>query len=330
MTKKETKKEEKKESKFNFKGGFANILTGFIIGIIVILLLEQIPAIGNLFVSGGKIATSKAGKVTRNALFTEMKKNYPVSYILELVDGPILAKKYKLTDEQEKEIIEKVDKIVNQYKDYYGMTEEEFYEENGFTDREDFINYMKLDYRRNLYCLEYFKGQLGEDKIKEYYENGEIFGEIKTKHMLVQITDDVKDADALKIANELIKALNEGKSFDDVAKEYGDKIVSEEVTFDSFEAEQYDTNYVNASKALEVGKYTNTPIKSSYGYHVIYCVSKADKPAYEDVENDIIVFRSRSPLSVLVMVLPDILPVSHALWRIRFLILCCSRYIHRR
>ena len=281
------KKEESKKCSFNLKENYVGILIGIVIGIVLLIILEQIPAIGNFFTSGEIIAKGKRVRVTEESLYKTMKKSYPISYVLELVDKPILEKEYKLTKEQEEEINEKVETILQQYKGY-GYTEEQFYEENGFSDKEDFVEYMKLDYRRNLYCIDYFKDQITDDKIQEYYNGNDIYGEISTKYMLVQINDNVTDAEALKTVNEIIKKLNNGASFDDVANEYADKVVKKDASFDSFDELTLDETYVEASKLLEPGTYTKEAVKTSYGYNVIYCVSKAEKPTLDQIKDDII------------------------------------------
>ena len=137
-------------------------------------------------------------------------------------------------------------------------------------------------------CIDYYKTLIAEEEIKNYYDNNDIYGKISTKHILVQISDDVTDAEALKTANEIIAKLDSGTSFDDVAKEYSDNIVTENVDFDSFSESSLEENYVEASKSLEKDSYTKEPVKTSYGYHVIYCVNKEEKPTFEQAENDIV------------------------------------------
>lgn len=275
--------EENKSNVFKKKEVWIAGTIGIIIGIALFFLLQFLGiGVGNKI-----IVTSKAGNVREGALYKQMKKSYPVSYVLELIDEPILAKKYKLTKEQEDEINSQVDTILSQYATY-GYTEEQFFEENGFDGKEDFIDYMKLDYRRNLYCTDYFKNIISNDKIEEYYNNNEIYGTISTKHILVQTSDTVTEDQALAKANEIIAKLNSGKSFDDVSSEYAETDVTEEVNFDSFEASNYAESYVTAAKALEVGTYTKDAIKTDYGYHVIYCVSKAEKPSLDQAKDKIV------------------------------------------
>lgn len=278
----------KKQNIFTKKEIWISGVIGILIGIILLYLLQLIPAIGNKIGTAGKvIAKSKAGAVTQNNLYQEMKKSYPISYVLELTDKSILDKKYKLTDEQEKEIKDNVDQILEQY-EVYGYSEDEFFAENGFKDKEDFIEYMKLDYKRDLYCTDYFKTLIPKEDIEAYYKDNDIFGNINTKHILVQTSDSVTDDKALEIANEIISKLNDGKDFDAVAKDYKDTTISEDINFDSFEATSFASSYVEASKNLNVGEYTKEAVKTDYGYHVIYCVSKEEKPTLEQVEDKIV------------------------------------------
>lgn len=275
--------EEKNKNSLNKKIVISGVI-GLILGaaLVYLLVILGVPGFGNK-----TVATIKSGRVTENKLYEGMKRYYPISYVLESVDEKILNKKYKLTKEQEDEINEQVDLILKQYGNY-GYTEEQFLEENGFENKEDFTNYMKLDYKRNLCCTEYFKTLISEEDIKNYYEDNDIYGKISTKHILVEISDDVEDAVALKTANEIITKLNNGTKFDDVVKEYSESIVTEEVEFDSFNESSLEETYVEASKSLEKDAYTAEPVKTSYGYHIIYCINKEDKPAFEQVENDIV------------------------------------------
>ena len=127
-------------------------IVGILIGGALIYLLGVIgvPGLGN-----ETVATMKTGKITENSLYKEMKKYYPISYILELVDDSILKDKYELNDEQNSEIDEQIDYYLSMYETYYGYTEEEFLSENGFESRDEFKDYLTLDYKRNLYYIDY-------------------------------------------------------------------------------------------------------------------------------------------------------------------------------
>lgn len=276
--------EKVKENLFKKKEVWISLLVGLIIGGLLIYLLGTF---GIMKMGGEVVATFKGGKVKEDTLYKEMKKSYPVSYVLELVDSKILEKQYKLTEEQENEINEQANSIISLYQTNYGYSEEDFLAGNGFDTKDEFINYLKLDYRRNLYCVDYFKTLVEKKDIEEYYNNN-VYGEIKTKHILAQTTNGMSDAEALAVANEIIGKLNSGANFDDVATEYGDKTISENVDFDSFTASNLATEYTKAAIEAEKETYTKEAVKTDFGYHIIYVVDKQDKPALENVENDIV------------------------------------------
>ena len=124
----------------------------------------------------------------------------------------------------------------------------------------------------------YLETKLDKEAVKDYY-NENSFGKINNKHILVKTSDDVTEEQALAVANEIIGRLNQGEDFDTLATEYKEKntnVVVEDLgevgAFDNLES-----SYLEALKTLEKGKYTETPVKTSYGYHVIYCVDKLEK-----------------------------------------------------
>jgi len=259
-------------------------IIGLVLGAVLIYVFAVLGILG---LSQDKTLVSfKGGKVTENDLYNEIK-NYGLNYALELADKEILNDKYELTNEQKEEVKEEADSILAMYQ-MYGYTEEAFLSENGFESKDDFVEYMEFDYKRNLACLDYFKTLIPAEDIENYYNENITFGEINTKHILVQTTDGVKEKDALAKANEIIAKLNEGTSFDDVANEYADSVISEEVDFDSTTASTLAEEYVEASKNLEKDTYTKEAIKTSFGYHIIYCVNKADKPSLEESTNNIV------------------------------------------
>ena len=274
---------EEKKSIFSKKEVWISGIVGLLLGaaIMVLLYITGVPGFGN-----ERIATVKGGSIKKNDIYNEMKKVFPVSYALDAVDNEILGNKYKLTDDQKKEVEEQADYYISTYETYYGYTEEEFLSENGFESKEDFINYLTLNYKRDLYYVDYLKTKIEQDKIQTYYDEN-VYGEINTKHILVEVTDDVTEEQAKAIAKEIIAKLDSGKSFDEVAEEYKDKVTYEDLGYKGFNSALV-TEYVEASKALENGTYSKEPVKTEYGYHVIYKVDQKDKPSLEEATNDIV------------------------------------------
>lgn len=274
---------EEKKLVFTKKEVWISGVIGLLLGAIIMFLLyiTGVPKFGN-----ETIATVKGGSVKKNDLYNEMKKAYSVNYALDVVDSAILKNKYKLTSDQEKEIQDQADYYISTYQTYYGYEEKEFLKENGFESKEDFIDYLTLTYKRDLYYVDYLKTKIDQDEIQKYYDEN-VYGEINTKHILVETSDEVTDEQAKAKAKEVIAKLDSGKSFDEVAEEYGDAVVYEDLGYNGFDS-GLATEYVEASKALENGTYSKEPVKTDFGYHVIYRVDQKDKPSLEEATNSIV------------------------------------------
>lgn len=272
-------KEGKKSKKEVWISGIIGLLLGA--AIIILLYVLGVPGFGN-----ETIATVKGDSIKKNDIYNEMKKTYSVNYALDAVDSAILKNKYKLTSDQEKEVQDQADYYLTTYQTYYGYTEEEFLKENGFESKEDFIDYLTLTYKRDLYYVDYLKTKIDQDEIQKYYDEN-VYGEISTKHILVEISDEVTDEQAKAKAEEIIAKLDSGKSFDEVAEEYGDDVIYEDLGYNGFDSSLV-TEYVEASKKLENGTYSKEPVKTDFGYHVIYKVDQKDKPSLEEATNSIV------------------------------------------
>lgn len=273
---------EEKKLVFAKKEVWISGVIGLLLGAIIMFLLyiTGVPKFGN-----ETIATVKGGSVKKNDLYNEMKKAYSVNYALDVFDDVILKNKYKLTSDQEKEIQDQADYYISTYQTY-GYTEEEFLKGYGFESKEDFINDLTLSYKRDLYYVDYLKTKIDQDEIQKYYDEN-VYGEINTKHILVETSDEVTDEQAKAKAKEIIAKLDSGKLFDEVAEEYGDAVIYEDLGYNGFDS-GLATEYVEASKALENGTYSKEPVKTDFGYHVIYKVDQKDKPSLEEATNSIV------------------------------------------
>ena len=89
------------------------------------------------------------------------------------------------------------------------------------------------------------------------------------------------------LAKEIISKLNEGKTFDEVKEEYADSITYEELGYKSYNA-SLESAYMTEMESLANDSYSQTPVKTSYGYHVVYRIDQKEKPALEDVKDEII------------------------------------------
>ena len=299
---KEVKKEEKKNTNkkeydklfkfYDFIDKYRLAIYGVIGGVlatVLVVILIWPDRIAKLENGLEPVASIDGLTVTAEDLYEDMKEIYSVSNLLDIIDNKILEEKYPETDEMNTELNDQAENYYNMYNQYYGYSKEEFLTKNGFGSERAFIEYLRLQYRRTQYTDDYIKEQITDKEIEKYYED-KVYGDINTKHILVKVSSSATDEEkknAENLAKEIIAKLNEGKSFDEVKDEYKDKITYEELGYKAYNA-SLESAYMEAMQKLENNSYTKEPVKTSYGYHVIYRIDQKEKPALEDVKEEII------------------------------------------
>lgn len=262
-------------------------IVGFLIATLLFRCILWPDRIATLKDGTQPVANVDGNTITADDLYNDMKDYYSVNVLLNKIDDMILSKKYPEDDDMTSKVSDTADYYYSIYEQNYGYTKEEFLNKYGFATEKDFIESLKLDYRRNEYYDDYAKGLVDEKEIDKYY-NDSVFGDVDSKHILVKVEEDgLSDEDAKKLALEIITKLNDGKTWDEVIDEYGEKIVHEELGYNAFNA-SLESSYLEECKNLEVGKYSKTPVLTSYGYHIVYKIAQKDKPTLEDVKDDII------------------------------------------
>ena len=97
----------------------------------------------------------------------------------------------------------------------------------------------------------------------------------------------MSDADAKKLAEEIIGKINDGTKWDDIKKEYKDKITFEDLGYQSWDA-SLEQSFINALKGMKDNSFSEEPVKTSYGYHVIYRLDQKKKPTLKNAKSKII------------------------------------------
>ena len=264
------------------------LVAGILLTVFVVIIIWP-DRIAQLEDGTEPVAEIEGYTVTADMLYEDMKNVYSVSYLLDKIDNKILEEKYPETDEMKEEVQKEADNYYNIYESYYGYTKEEFLSGNGFTSEAAFLEYLRLQYRRNEYSEDYVKSLVTDKEIEDYY-NEEVYGDINTKHMLVKVDSSATDeekTEAENLAKEIINKLNEGKTFDEVKEEYKDSITYEELGYKAYNA-SLESAYMTEMESLENDSYSKTPVKTSYGYHVVYRIDQKEKPALDDVKEEII------------------------------------------
>ena len=226
------------------------------------------------------------GVITADDLYESMKAYYSVKSLLNDVDNKILTEKYPSTDDMESAVLKTANYYFEVYEKNYGYTKDKFLSEYGFASEKEFVESLRLDYRRNKYYDDYLLSTITDKEIQKYYDD-DVFGDVDSKHILVSTkSGNISSDDAKALANEIIGKLNKGTSWDDVIKEYKDKIIEEDLGYNAFNA-SLEASYLQECKKLAVGTYSKTPVLTSYGYHIVYKKAQKDKPKLEEVKDNV-------------------------------------------
>ena len=132
------------------------------------------------------------------------------------------------------------------------------------------IEEAKKNIIRNIYVQKEIEKRLTDEKLqaayKDYVQNFPKAEEVKASHILVAEEDKAK---------EVIKKLEGGADFAELAKEYStDGTAQNGGDLGFFTAKDVVPVFAEAAFATEPGTYTKTPVKSDFGYHVISVQAK--------------------------------------------------------
>ena len=243
------------------------------------------------------VASLDKGGVSADSLYSKLKEKYGAQEFVDLLDTEILSNKYKETDEEKEYLNDQVKDLKSSAKENK-ISYDELLSYYGFKSDKDVKEYFRLSYRRDKAVNEYVQKELKDNEIEKYYED-EVYGDIKVKHILIapDTTDDMSseekekaEKEAKKEAEDIIKKLDDGEDFDKLAKKYSDDSSNAKKGGDlgwistGDMVEEFDA----AAFKLKKGKYTTSPVKTTYGYHIIYKVDEKDKPKLDEAKDDII------------------------------------------
>ena len=243
------------------------------------------------------VASLENGGVSADSLYAVLKNKYGAEAFVDLVDTEILNKKYEETDDEKNYIDSQIEEMKTSAEENE-MEFDDLLGYYGFENEKEMEEYLTLTYRRNLAVNEHIEKNIKDKEIENYYDE-EVFGDINVKHILIapDTTDDMtteekekEEKEAKKAAEDIIKKLNDGEDFDKLAEKYSDDSstakkggslgwISTGDMVAEFDAAAFD---------LEKGKYTKEPVKTTYGYHIIYKVNEKEKPKLNEVKDDII------------------------------------------
>ena len=246
---------------------------------------------GNTKLKDGSEVAFTANKKSFSAdkLYTEIKKKYGVSVMIEMIDKEIFNSLYK----DDEDIVKKAENQIETLKQQYSDSWDETLKNAGYDSEKKLKEEFILNYQREKAVEDYVKGNIKEDEIKKYYNENTV-GDVSAKHILIKVDTSVEDGltdeEAKEKAEKLIKKLDKGADFDKLAKENSDDTGSKENGGDLgfFNKGDMVKEFEDAVYALKVDEYTKEPVKTSYGYHIILKTGEKKKPKYKEIKNTII------------------------------------------
>ena len=261
--------------------------------IIISMFALLLTGCGDVELENGEkaiVSFNNGDGVSAQELYDELKDMYGVNYLVNLIDTKLLNLEYEETTEELEYVQQVVDSVkaesgeefISYIEYYYGVNSEQAFED-----------YIRLNYRRSLWIEDYAKDIVTDKQIEEYY-NDVYVGDMEVSHILITVNatadtpdDEKKEAEteAYNKAKEIIEKLNNGEDFATLAKENSDDTATANeggavgtVNYGM----NYDEDFVEAAAKLEEGKYSTTPVKTQFGYHIIYKTKQEEKKSLED------------------------------------------------
>ncbi len=209
------------------------------------------------------VATATDSTITKSDFEKQLKDRYGKDMLYEMMAQDVITKKYKVSDDD-------VDKELQKAKNQYGDQFKNVLKNNGLKDEADFKNQIKFKLAMN----EAIKKSITEKDVKDHYKP-----EIKASHILVSDENEAK---------EIKKKLDAGASFEELAKQESQDLLSKEKGGDLgyFNSGRMSPEFETAAYKLKVGQISN-PVTSPNGYHIIKLTDKKELKPYDEVKDSI-------------------------------------------
>ncbi|MBE5105757.1 peptidylprolyl isomerase PrsA [Bacillus thuringiensis] len=209
------------------------------------------------------VATATDSTITKSDFEKQLKDRYGKDMLYEMMAQDVITKKYKVSDD---DVNKEVQKAKNQYGDQFKAV----LENNRLKDEADFKNQIKF----KLAIKEAIKKSVTEKDVKDHYKP-----EIQASHILVSDENEAK---------EIKKKLDAGASFEELAKQESQDLLSKDKGGDLgyFASGTMAPEFEAAAYKLKVGEISN-PVKSPNGYHIIKLTGKKDLKPYNEVKDSI-------------------------------------------
>lgn len=212
------------------------------------------------------VATSKGGDVTRDELYEAMKEYIGEETLERLIIVDLLE-----TEVGENDFAAEADAEARSTMANYGGEEQFMYilSQSGFSSVQDYTDQLYM----NKLLVEVVKSrtEFTDEEVQAFYDA--IEPNIQASHILVEDEE---------LAKDLIKQLDEGADFAELAKEHSTDTSAENGgELGSFGRGKMVAEFEEAVFALKDGEYTKEPVQSQFGYHIIKRTATDEKEAFD-------------------------------------------------
>ena len=227
--------------------------------------------------SGDALITTDKGSYTMENLYDETINALGLSTAIGLLDNHLLATAYSVKDDAVKE-------DVDYYKVQLGESFYPYMEQYGLYDDEAIFEYFRVMNLQEAAFQDLYP--VTDDQVKTLYDDyvKTTQESIAARHILV-----ATEEEANELLAELEKATDKEATFKELAVDHStDGSAAEGGDLGAFAKGDMVKEFEEAAFALETNTYTTKPVKSQYGYHLIFRYAYEPEIAtYEEKEEEL-------------------------------------------
>lgn len=238
------------------------------------------------------VAKYGSNQISTNDLYKKLKEKNGLDTILNEVDKDILNKLYKKNTAEDEYYQKELNTLMVTYQTRYSSTYSTFDEfitkVLGLKNQTEVEEAIRLNYKKRQATQEYLKNTITDKEINDEYQKEK--GEIKASHILIapENSSDAAKKKAKSFAQELIKRIEKGESFEKLAKEYSKDSKEKGGDLGFVNLDSLTKNFREALDKLKINEMTKEPVETEYGYHIILKTGEKKKASLKELREKIV------------------------------------------